>query len=50
MRTTLDISPTLTEDEVKELVLALPLVKEHQQDKPLKKFIYVPKRVANVVI
>lgn len=48
-RTTLAIAPDLSEEEVKALVRALAVVKEHAQGKPHKKFIYVPKRIVNVV-
>lgn len=50
MRATLEISPHLNEEEIKSLIFGMPLVKAHVQDKPLKKFIYIPGKVANVVI
>jgi len=49
MRGTLDISPRLGADEVKSLILDLPSIQTHVQDRPLKKFIYVPGKIANVV-
>lgn len=50
MRDTLEITPDLGEEEIKRLILDLPLVKAQVQDKTLKKFIYIPGRVANVVL
>jgi len=50
MRGTLDISPHLSEDEAKTLILDLPTIKAHVQNKPLKKFIYIPGKIANVVL
>jgi len=50
MRGTLEISPQQGEDEIKALVLALPSIKTQIQGKTLKKFIYIPGRVANVVL
>lgn len=49
MRGTLEIVPHLSEAEIKALVLDLPSVKVQLQDKMLKKFIYIPGKVANVV-
>ncbi len=50
MRGTLDISSDLSESEIKKLILDLPSVKAQVQDKELKKFIYVPGKIANVVL
>lgn len=50
MRGTIEVSPHLNEEEIKKLVLDLPLVKAQVQDKPLKKFIFIPGKVANVVL
>jgi leucyl-tRNA synthetase len=50
MRGTLSISPHLTEAEVKSLVLEVPTVKAQILDNPLKKFIYIAGKVANVVV
>ena len=49
-RGTLDVSPQLGEDHIKALVLEMASVQSYVQDKPLKKFIYIPGRVVNVVI
>ena len=50
MRGTLEISPHQNEDEIKTLILDLPSIKAQVQDKPLKKFIYIPGKIANVVV
>jgi leucyl-tRNA synthetase len=50
MRGTIEIEPHLKEEEIKILVLNVPTVKAHVQDKIIKKFIYVPGKVANVVL
>lgn len=50
MRGTLDISPNMRADEAQALILALPFIKAHIQDKIVRKFIYVPGKIANVVI
>ncbi len=50
MRGTLEVSSDLSESEIKERVLDLPTVKAHVQDKELKKFIFVPGKIANVVL
>lgn len=50
MRGTVDISPQLSEEDVKALVLDLPSVHAQVQDKAIKKFIYVPGKIANVVL
>lgn len=50
MRGTIDISPNLKADEVQTLILALPAIQAHVQDKAVRKFIYVPEKIANVVI
>lgn len=50
MRGTIDIESHLDEEELKQLILDLPIVKTHTQDKELKKFIYIPGKVANVVL
>ncbi|MBS0271356.1 MAG: leucine--tRNA ligase [Proteobacteria bacterium] len=50
MRGTLDISPNLKADEAQSIILDLPFIKAHVQDKTIRKFIYVPGKIANVVI
>jgi leucyl-tRNA synthetase len=50
MRGTLVVSPDLNEDEARALILDLPFIKAQVQDKDVKKFIYIPGKVANVVL
>jgi len=50
LKGTIDISPDLQEEEVKLLILDLPFVKAQVQDQSIKKFIYIPGRIANVVL
>jgi len=50
MRGILETMPHLNEEEIKHLILDLPPVKAQVQDKPIKAFIYIPGKVANVVI
>lgn len=49
-RATLEIAPSLTEKEVHALVLDLASIQTYIQGKPLRKFIYISQRVANVVV
>lgn len=49
MKGTIEILPHFSEAEIKQLVLELPFVKAQIQGRTLKKFIYVPGKVANVV-
>ena len=39
-----------SEDQIRELVLTNDRIKEFIQDKPVRRFIYVPGRLANVVV
>lgn len=50
MKGTVEVSPELKEDEIKREVLGLPFVQSQVQDKIIKKFIYIPGRIVNVVI
>merc|ERR1719213_309849 len=43
-------SKTAAEDEVKEAVLAMPEVDKWVGGKELKKFVYVPGRIVNIVV
>lgn len=44
------ISASATEDEIKEIVLADEKIKELVGDKPIRKFIIVPKKLVNIVV
>jgi leucyl-tRNA synthetase len=50
MRGTLEIPANISEAEVKTLVLEMEAIKNQLTQAPLKKFIYVPGRVVNIVI
>lgn len=50
MRGILDVSPEASAEEVKQLVLDFPPVKTQMQGSALRKFIYIPGRIANVVL
>ena len=50
VRTKINISADLSEDEIKALVLADEVVQKNMEGKQLKKFIYVKGRLANVVV
>lgn len=50
VRTTVYVSPDITEDEIKELALANPDVRKWLGDKVPRNFIYKPGRVVSIVI
>lgn len=50
VRTKINISADLSEEEIKALVLADEIVQKNMEGKELKKFIYVKGRLANVVV
>lgn len=50
MRGTIEIESHLSDEDIKRLILDLPLVKAQVQDKTPKNFIYIPGKVANVVL
>ena len=50
LRGKFDISVESNEDEIKELVLADQKIQEFIQNKPVKKFIYVPGKLVNLVV
>lgn len=49
-RATVEVHPDVPEDELQSLVLTLSGIQSHVMDKPLKKFIYVPRKIINVVV
>ncbi|MEB3701446.1 Leucine--tRNA ligase [Candidatus Bealeia paramacronuclearis] len=49
-RTTIEIHPEMPEVDIKAHILTLAAIKSHTQDKPLKKFIYVPRKIVNVLV
>lgn len=50
MRDVIEVGNNLTEDEVKKLVMGSDKVKKHLEGKEIKKFIYIPGRVVNLVV
>ncbi len=50
MKGTAEVSSDLDSAAIEKLVLSLPFVQSQLQNKPIKKFIYVPGRIVNVVI
>ena len=50
MRGTIDISPTASEEEAKAAALALEPVQKALDGKPLRKVIYVPAKILNLVV
>ena len=49
-KTEISVASDLTEEALKELVLEESLIKNALQNSDLKRFIYVPKRIINLVI
>jgi leucyl-tRNA synthetase len=50
LRGTVLVSPTASEDEVKELAIALPSLTAHLIDKKIAKSHYVPGRIINLIV
>jgi len=50
LRDTIEIERGLSEDEVRDLVLALPNIQERLAGKAVSKFVYVPEKIANIVL
>ncbi|OHX65225.1 leucine--tRNA ligase [Flammeovirga pacifica] len=50
MRVKLDLPIDISQEEAKEAVFANEIVQKWVEDKPIKKFIFVPKRIVNVVV
>ena len=46
----ISVTPDLTEDALKELVLENRIIKKALTNSNIKRFIYVPRRIVNVVI
>ena len=49
-KTEISVAPDLSEDALKDLVLEEEIIKKAMQNANLKRFIYVPKRIVNIVI
>jgi len=50
LRGRFDVPTEITEDEIREVVLADAKIQEFLQNKPIKKFIYVPQKLVNLVV
>lgn len=50
MRVKLELPANITQDEARKLALANEVVQKWVEDKPLKKFIFVPSRIINIVV
>ncbi|MCM8800081.1 MAG: leucine--tRNA ligase [Candidatus Omnitrophica bacterium] len=50
LRSKIEVDVNINEEELKEIVLSDPKVKRWIQDRPLKRFIHVPRRLVNLVI
>jgi leucyl-tRNA synthetase len=50
VRGEITIAKDLIEAQVKDLVMEMPEVIKWMEGKPLKKFIYVPGKIINVVV
>jgi leucyl-tRNA synthetase len=50
LRDKLEVAPDTAEDDLRALALASPKVQAATDGKPVKKFIYVPGRLANIVV
>jgi leucyl-tRNA synthetase len=50
VRAKIDVPADISEDKLKELVLANEKLKSWMQNKPIKNFILVPKKLVNIVI
>ena len=46
----ISVVPDLTEDAIKDLVLEKEIIKKALQNSDLKRFIYIPKRIVNIVV
>jgi leucyl-tRNA synthetase len=45
-----DADTARNEAHVRDLVLDLPRIKQHVGDAPIRKFVFVPGKLANIVI
>ena len=50
LRGRFDVPTEITEEEIREVVLADQKIQEFVQNKPIKKFIYVPQKLVNLVV
>ena len=50
LRDRLEAPASISESDVKEMALSSPRVQLHTQNKTIKKLVYVPGRLVNVVV
>ena len=50
VRDNINISPNLSEEKVKELALSSEIVQNYTEGKDIKRFIYVPNKIVNIVV
>jgi leucyl-tRNA synthetase len=50
VRTKVLVPPEITEDQIREQVLADPRVREYTESKEIAKFVWVPGRMVNLVV
>ena len=50
LRGKFDVPTEITEEEIKKIVLADEKIQEFVQNKPIKKFIYIPRKLVNLVV
>jgi leucyl-tRNA synthetase len=50
LRARFDVPTAMTEDKIKEIVLADQKIREFIGNKPIKKYIYVPQKLVNLVV
>jgi len=50
LRGRFDVPTEITEEEIRKVVLADQKIQEFVQNKPIKKFIYVPQKLVNLVV
>ena len=49
-KTEISVAPDLSEEDLKDLVLEQKIIKKAMLNTELKRFIYVPNRIVNIVI
>ena len=50
LRQRFDVPTEITEEEIRKVVLADQKIQEFVQNKPIKKFIYIPQKLVNLVV
>jgi leucyl-tRNA synthetase len=50
VRDKVEVRKGMSKDEIQAFVLALPKVQQFMEGKPVRQFVYVPERIANVVL